>query len=128
MGNRNQHKNKADSIGHFVDGLDENQFPEWAAIGLFYKALHLVEMMLAAKGRHTTSHNERNQVLKTEFPEILRPYKPVYNYSLLCRYHFQPVTSTDVEAIRTLLESIAKYVQLEIDEGGSLSQDIAPTS
>ena len=128
MGNRNQHKNKADSIGRFVDALDENHFPEWAAIGLFYKALHLVEMMLAAKVRHTTSHHERNQVLKMEFPEILRPYKPVYNYSLLCRYHFQPVTPTDVEAIRNLLETIANYVQLEIDEGGSLPQDIAPTS
>jgi hypothetical protein len=79
MGNRNQHRTKADRIQKFADAVDENAFPEWITIALFYEALHLIEMMLAAKGRHATSHNERHHVLKTEFPEILRPYKPIYN-------------------------------------------------
>jgi hypothetical protein len=117
MGNQRQHRDKADRIGSFVEGIRSLGFPDWLAIAMFYRALHLVEMMLAAKGRHTVNHNERREVLRSEFPEILREYKPLYNYSLLCRYRFMPVRPEDVAPLEAHLSKLKHFVDLEIAEG-----------
>jgi hypothetical protein len=117
MGNQKQHREKADRIGRFVESIQSLGFPDWLAIAMFYRALHLVEMMLASKGRHTINHNERREVLRSGFPEILRQFKPLYNYSLLCRYRFVPMKAADIAPLEARLENLKTFIDLEIAEG-----------
>jgi hypothetical protein len=117
MGNQKQHREKADRIGSFVENIKSLEFPDWLAIAMFYRALHLVEMMFASTGRHTINHNERREALRSEFPEILREYKPLYNYSLLCRYRFMPMRPEDIPPLEARLSKLKEYVDLEIAEG-----------
>ena len=65
---------------------------EWAATVAFYKALHLVEALLAGDVQgpcfHTSSHDQRNDLLKRtkRYEFVYRQYKPLYDASMTARY------------------------------------------
>jgi hypothetical protein len=118
MGSQTQHEVKARGIADFVAAIGPLNFPEWEAVGLFYQALHLIEGMLAVKGRHAANHNERRDILKSEFPEILKQYRPIENFSVLCRYRFMGVTKAQVQShLVPRLAQLTRYLELEIREG-----------
>lgn len=117
MGSLTQHRKKADHIQHFADAIRESDHPEWVVTALFYKALHLIEMMLASKSVHTTTHEQRRVYLKENHPEILRYYKPIYNYSVVCRYRFMPIGNNDIVTVEGNLSELARLIELEIEEG-----------
>ncbi len=64
----------------------------WAVTVAFYKALHIVEAVLATKQpgcpEHTDDHKSRNKLLKTtiRFQQIWKMYRPLYEASLIARY------------------------------------------
>lgn len=64
------------------------EFPQWVATVAFYKALHIVEAVLAAEGKHTDEHKVRNRLLKTtpKYEHIWKHYRPLFNDSMIARY------------------------------------------
>lgn len=118
MGTRNQHQQKARRNQEFLEAITGNGFPEWAAIAIFYWSVHLIEEMLAVRGKHSHSHRERQEILKREFPEMLRPFRTVYNFALQARYQFRPVTANHVTTLEQHVHSLAEMTSLEIAEGG----------
>lgn len=61
---------------------------EWVATIAFYKAVQVVEAVLASElGRHSNGHDARLDFLKrTKFAEIFKAYRPLYSASLVARY------------------------------------------
>ena len=47
MGTLSQHEAKADSNQKFIDSIQLLGFSDWTATAIFYRAVHLVEMMFA---------------------------------------------------------------------------------
>ncbi len=70
---------------------DDEHLP-WVVAIAFYKALHLVEALLAgdpqSPTRHTDDHKTRNRLLKTtnRYRNIWMAYRPLYEASLIARY------------------------------------------
>ena len=60
MGSHAQHQSKAEHNGRFLASINAQEFPDWAVVVAFYKAVHLVEMLLAkAQSFHSDSHREK---------------------------------------------------------------------
>ena len=74
------------AIDHLSEKIDE--FPQWVTTIAFYKALHIVEAILAAEGKHCDDHAARNLLLKStrRFQHIWKHYRPLFNDSLVARY------------------------------------------
>lgn len=69
--------------------------PEWVATIAFYKALQVVQAMLAAQNISCHDHRARANHLKTRFPDIYKHYRPLWNASTIARYlHDQSSGST----------------------------------
>lgn len=116
MGSATQHRSKADRTREFADAIAVLDFPEWEACALFYCGLHRVESLFAHEGVHTTSHEERNRRLRTTYPEMLREFKHLHNFSLLCRYRFATVNrETEIPQLRERLTKLEEYIDLEIE-------------
>lgn len=64
----------------------------WVVTIAFYKALHVVEALLAGDSQspvdHTDEHSTRNKLLKTtrRYENIWRHYRPLWEASLIARY------------------------------------------
>ncbi len=100
MGTKTDHQEKAGHNGKFLATIDESAYPDWKVTVCFYKALHLVEMLLASSGRHSESHRERHDTLKREYQAIWREYLPLYTQSRRARYK---VKSINPETVRYVL-------------------------
>ena len=86
MATQPQHKKQAEHNQAFLKSIDADGFPDWYATVAFYKALHLVEMLLRKKKKRSNNHVVRNRVLRTEFLAVWRDYKTLYSFSRLARY------------------------------------------
>ena len=68
--------------------LEDGSYLDWAATVAFYKAVHVVEAVIA-HDLHTSSmsHNAREQILKTpRFKQIYKNYAHLYTASRIARY------------------------------------------
>lgn len=65
-----------------------DEFPQWVTTVAFYTAVQVVEAILAADGRHSDDHKQRNFTLKKEprFQHIWKHFRPLWNDSLIARY------------------------------------------
>ena len=74
------------AIAYLLEGDDV--FPEWVTAIAFYKALHIVEAILAGSGVHSPDHGERERTLKrtNEYKKIYEHYAPLCRASLIARY------------------------------------------
>jgi hypothetical protein len=115
MGSHSQHQSKADHNQLFLSAIAELEFPDWTAVVIFYRAVHLVEMVFAMDGIHGKTHQDRHELLLDKYPEILRDFRPLFNYSLLARYGFKPINGKrDIPLLVERLRSLENYVGLEI--------------
>lgn len=67
-----------------------DDFPEWVAVLAFYKAVHLVEAVLAVQDKHHShSHESRELKLKSDqkYSNIWKHYRPLWAASVIARYH-----------------------------------------
>ncbi len=66
---------------------DAQSHAEWVATVAFYKAVQIVEAVLARRGLHSNGHDGRISDLKRqEFQELFKAYRPLYAASLVARY------------------------------------------
>jgi hypothetical protein len=63
-----------------------NAYPDWAAIMLFYCAVHLVEQFFAFESKHFCEHSEREFEIKANYHSIWADYRALKSESLKARY------------------------------------------
>ena len=105
-----QHSHQAAHNENFLGSIDPTRFPDWVVTVAFYKAVHLVEGLLVRKGRGTTNHSQRNQVLKRQFVTVWREYRPLYNQSRVARYWCVPILPAQVAGAIARLRALESAV------------------
>lgn len=98
-----QHQRQAEHNQRCLHSIDTLQFPDWAATVAFYKAVHLVEVLMARKSLRTGSHVARNNHLKRMYPDLWREYRPLYTFSRMARYWCITVTQKNLSDMRAHL-------------------------
>lgn len=74
-----------EALLHLWSGKE--RFGGWVATVAFYKAVHLVEAMLARSGQHGCDHKHREEFLKQKkFQHIYLHYRPLKSASMIARY------------------------------------------
>jgi hypothetical protein len=108
MGTKVDHTDKAKQNQDFLSTIDPVRFPDWVVTVAFYKALHLVEMVFACKGKHSSNHRNRHDVLKTSFQDIWRHYLPLYSLSRRARYKLRSISKPTMEYVLGRLAEVEK--------------------
>jgi hypothetical protein len=91
VASRTDHLALADHNQQTIDYLRQagDRFPDWITTVAFYKAVHLVDALLAHDhGRHFHDHRARFAALKREnrYLAIYRHFRPLYEASCVARY------------------------------------------
>ena len=114
MPDRNRHVLQATKNEQFFSDFDLDNTPylDWAAVSLFYAALHLVDAYLAGHntpigsqnsepggGHHPHSHYERREKIVNEpaLNPIDSPYRDLKQRSDDARYYIHPLSPTTVK-------------------------------
>lgn len=113
MATEAEHRKQADHNQACLDSIDKTRFPDWAATVAFYKAVHLVEMLLAKRnlGYRGGSHTRRNNILKKDYPAVWRDYRPLYAFSRVARYWCLKVKPDDYSYIARRLDRVERTVE-----------------
>ena len=104
-----EHLQQARHNQEFFDALDVNRFPDWAATALFYKAVHLSQLLFRSK-----SHQRRNKTLKLQYPDVWKEYQPLYTFSRLARYWCLQVRPEDVPYVVRRLGRFERALQKHV--------------
>lgn len=112
MATETEHRQQAQRNQDFLDSIDAAKFPEWAVTVAFYKAVHLVELLLAKKslGHLSGYHSQRNNLLKRRYPGLWKDYGPLYRFSRVARYWCLHVEPRHVPPIIKRLERAERTV------------------
>ena len=90
MPSESVHKRLAEHNRQFLDwlDLDVTQYLDWAVTVIFYTALHFVEWLLATKGLHSDTHDNRHQAMGrvSELRPIYPDYRELETQSRRSRY------------------------------------------
>ena len=115
MATQQEHKKQAEHNQAFLDSIDADGFPDWYATAAFYKALHLVEVLLRKKGKRSNNHVRRNRILRADYVAVWRDYKTLYSFSRLARYRCMPVSTEDIffieQRLRRVESTVAKMIK-----------------
>jgi hypothetical protein len=127
MGRQQNHRDKWKSNRAFLQELPE-QHADWAAVVVFYTALHAVEWLMASDGvTKPTSHKTRDMVLaNSRYAPIRKAYDVLKNVSWMARYEAAPAArkSLTIEQVQgrlidKYLMTIEAFVLAEVDPKGS---------
>ena len=84
------HRRQAEHNKQFLHWLDPDvtQYLDWAVTVIFYTALHFVEWLLATKGLHSGTHDNRHQAIGrvSELKPIYPDYRELETQSRQSRY------------------------------------------
>lgn len=84
-----------------------DKHPDWAAVMVFYSALHYVEEACATWNLHHTEHVQRDEHIRRGDKELYRYYKRLKDESLKVRYMQGGVFSlTSAQVKRQIIESV----------------------
>lgn len=65
--------------------LQKHKFPGWLATLAFYKSLSVVNLFVAPTHLRN-DHRSRNDLLRSLYPQIYKPYRILFTASLIARY------------------------------------------
>jgi hypothetical protein len=111
MATESEHLKQAQHNRKFLNEIDHEKFPDWAATVAFYTAVHLVRSLLKRSGENCNSHSSRNKKLRHKYPNVWKLYQPLYSYSRLARYWCMRVKPGDVPYIVRRLNKVEREVQ-----------------
>jgi len=82
----NQCRHNEEAIKFLSGRIDD--FPDWVAVVAFYKALHAIETVFAAEGKHYSKHTERNSAIRKhpKLKGIWNNYRLIKSASRIARY------------------------------------------
>jgi len=110
MGTVAQHREKANHHLAFLETIPD-EFPDWLATVAFYAAVEFVEMLLADRGLHSKSHEDRKLAVRRDFKRLFRHYHALYNASLNARYEAMEHRLNASEVRSHLIEVCLKHIQ-----------------
>lgn len=111
MATESDHLKQAEHNQAFLSTIDPNRFPDWVATAAFYKAVHLVEGLFAHEHRPPGgSHTRRNNILKRDYQELWKEYRPLYAFSRMGRYWCMGVDPSHVEYILRRLRRVESII------------------
>jgi len=78
---------KNERVIHFLRP-EMNKFSDWVTTVAFYRALHLVDAVLARDKKEVYTHGDRARILRgtSRYQKIYQHYRPLYVASLVARY------------------------------------------
>lgn len=65
---------------------DHQSHPEWIATIAFYKAVQIVEAVIALRNQHSEDHKSRLGRVKVSYPELFTDLNTLYGKSRIARY------------------------------------------
>jgi hypothetical protein len=119
---------------HHLDAHDhlrtKSAFPDWAAVALFYSALHLVDAALAGETalvkdeRHPRKHSApgtpgnngrgRNQLVAAVFSVISADYRSLFEMSHRTRYDVAQLEPGGTDRLREQHRRVDQFVRMRI--------------
>lgn len=110
-------------IHHLLPVVD--RFPDWLAVVAFYKALHVVELMLFLDSpeKHAFNHERREDILKKtkRYEFVYKHYRPLWDASRIARYLSignQPTTRfIDLYPSRVVTERLIGHYLHQVESG-----------
>jgi hypothetical protein len=134
MPNPSQHQNKARKNRQFLDSIDCDKHPDWAAVVAFYTAVHLVEQLRALDGQDSQNHQDRLQYVQTNHRSIHAEFHQLLNTSKLARYEANAVFHNQISnsevkdvLIDTWLVAIEQYVEKYVADRTRPAASTRPT-
>ncbi len=64
----------------------QDEHPEWIVTIAFYKAVHVVQALLSKSGKNCHDHSSRHRLLKRDYPDIWKHFRPLWTASTIARY------------------------------------------
>lgn len=109
MTTRNFHLHKAKHNKEFAEkviGLGED-YRDWAIVGIFYSALHYVEVLLIdCHFTPSSNHRQRDKRIAEKLKSIRQDYKNLERKGRDARYEDVPLSEKDVTACMRRLSTI----------------------
>lgn len=96
----------------------DGKHAEWITTIAFYKAVHVVEAVLASHfGWHSSSHDDRLKSLKAQsaFQPVFKPFRTLYALSRTARY-LEGGTFADVVPGNDVEQKVLKKLLLPIED------------
>lgn len=92
------------------------RFPDWAAVMLFYAALHILESAFDTEGFHGTTHGDREYYIKKRHGSVWPAYHRLQTESMKARYmhggrFFMNARAVDGELRRRKLADVRAHVR-----------------
>ncbi len=119
MSNAKMYSDKYKHNEEFVEYLNQsNKFPDWAIVGIFYSALHYMNLFLTKQYdveiNSISSHVTRNTFIRKNCPmKIAKQYNILYDLSRTARYQYIDV-SNQLEYTRSCYKKLKEYCAEEI--------------
>jgi len=119
MPSENVHRRQAEHNKQFLDwlNLDVTPYLDWAVTIMFYTALHLAEWLLATKGYHSDSHENRHQAMGrvSELRPIYPDYRELETQSRRSRYEGARFSRDFVKSkLMPKLEKIESHIRASL--------------
>jgi hypothetical protein len=90
--------------------------PDWAAVMLFYCAVHAVERLFADTNEHFEEHSSREYQIKARYNMLWNPYRILKSESLKTRYLDGGLFSLTPKKVKSdLLEKHLAAIVADVD-------------
>ncbi len=123
------------AIDYLILGGDA--YTAWIVTIAFYKALHMIEAVLAEQNPpcHNVDHGTRNDLLKKtrKYQQLWKHYSPLYQASLVARYLTSLGGSQPIESYLTVDDCKNKILnhrlrQIAMTANNLIGRDVFPTT
>lgn len=119
-------------LGAYSNHLRSYEFvvdahPDWAAVMLFYCAVHQVERLLALEDIHSCEHADREFVIKSRYLSLWSNYRILKTESMKTRYLHGGAFSLSSNKVKTKLCDERLKLMIEDIEARIKARGIVPT-
>lgn len=98
MAKKEAHLRQAQHNENLLASLDHGRYPDWYGIVTFYAALHYVEALFVHYGESCTKHARREFLLKENYPDIFKHYRPLCDFAMNARYGCGSMAVADLKS------------------------------
>lgn len=95
-------------LGEPILDPDTTAYPDWTITVAFYRAVHIVDRILAISHGAIIihSHQQRQSLVRKHIPGVWKWYGELEEMSKKARYHARPLGVTDAKEALQLLRNI----------------------
>jgi hypothetical protein len=110
---KDEHIKKAARNEGFAQVLAKGTYYDWAAVALFYAALHYVDSVLAVSGEHPRSHERRHELIPNNptLKRVYSEYRALETLSHNARYYAMPIEPQHVHDAQNDYDTIKAFIR-----------------